>query len=151
MIIVLGVVFQVLQVYVSIRNREKNRDATGDPWNGRNLEWSVASPAPFYNFAILPTVEERDQFWVDKQDGKQALRDDYQPIHMPKNTAFGFWIAMFAGLCGFALIWQMWIPGVIGFIGAIALIIIKTFIRETDYIVDVETIRATELAYRREK
>src|SRR3990167_3110505 len=54
MFIMVGIVMQLIQVYVSIKNRRILRDHTGDPWNGRTLEWSVASPAPLYNFAVLP-------------------------------------------------------------------------------------------------
>ncbi|WP_434800222.1 hypothetical protein, partial [Escherichia coli] len=50
-----------IQIYVSIRDRHLNRDLTGDPWGGRTLEWSISSPAPFYNFAVEPQVKARDE------------------------------------------------------------------------------------------
>jgi cytochrome o ubiquinol oxidase subunit 1 len=37
-VILLGILCQIAQLYVSIRTREQRRDLTGDPWNARNLE-----------------------------------------------------------------------------------------------------------------
>jgi len=137
------------------KNRHALRDRTGDPWNGRTLEWSVSSPAPLYNFAELPTVSTRDQFWAYKEahlaEGHVHPKElHYQPIHMPKNTPAGFIIAMFAGIFGFAIVWHMWIPGVVGFIGMVATMIARTFSTDTDYYVSEETVRKTELAHIKE-
>ncbi len=149
--IFVGIVMQLIQIYVSIRDRQALRDRTGDVWNGRTLEWSVSSPAPLYNFAVLPTVTERDQFWVDKEHPAVHQKEiDYQPIHMPKNTGAGFIIAMFAGVMGFALIWEMWPEAVIGFLGIILTVIARTFVKETDYYIDADTVRQTELAHMKE-
>lgn len=152
-LILVGIISQLIQIAVSIKNREKLRDNTGDPWNGRTLEWTMSSPAPVYNFAVTPTVQELDQFWYEKEhhSGQHTVTPSYQPIHMPKNTATGFIIAMFAGVFGFAMVWQMWIPVVIGFVGVIATAITRTFSTDIDYYIDVETIKQTELAHLREK
>lgn len=155
LLILMGIVFQVIQLIVSIKNRHTLHDRTGDPWNGRTLEWSVASPAPLYNFAKLPTVEALDQFWVDKEhhraEGHIHPKDiDYDPIHMPKNTSAGFIIALFSGLAGFALVWHMLIPGIIGLLGVISTAIARTFSNDVDYYIDAETVKKTELAHFRE-
>ncbi len=153
-LILFGIVSMLIQLYVSVKNREALRDKTGDPWNGRTLEWTISSPAPIYNFAWLPTVTERDQFWYDKQhaDHSKAVADKtYQPIHMPKNTAAGFIIAMFAGIFGFAVIWHMLIPGLVGIIGIILTVIDKSFKTDTDYYIEAETVKQTELAFIRNK
>jgi cytochrome o ubiquinol oxidase subunit 1 len=155
LLILVGIIFQVIQLIVSIKNRHILHDRTGDPWNGRTLEWSVASPAPFYNFAKLPTVEALDQFWVDKEhhraEGHIHPKDiHYDPIHMPKNTSAGFIIALFSGLAGFALVWHMLIPGIIGLLGAIFTAIARTFSNDVDYYIDAETVKRTELAHFRE-
>ncbi len=154
LLIGIGIILQVIQLFVSIKNRHALRDKTGDLWNGRTLEWSVSSPAPMYNFAVLPTVHEIDQFWADKQrhlsEGHVHPKEmHYEPIHMPRNTPAGFIIAMFAGAVGFALIWQMLIPGILAFIGMIATVIIRTFSKDIDYYIDAETVKKTELAYLR--
>ncbi|XMR47601.1 hypothetical protein ACLK2B_02280 [Escherichia coli] len=84
-LIAIGVLCQVIQVVVSIRDREKNRDLTGDPWGGRTLEWATSSPPPFYNFAIEPTITGLDAFWEAKQNGTAYQQPkQYAPIHMPK-------------------------------------------------------------------
>ncbi|HHT0594888.1 TPA: cytochrome o ubiquinol oxidase subunit I [Legionella anisa] len=155
LLILVGIVFQVIQLIVSIKNRHALHDRTGDPWNGRTLEWSVASPAPVYNFAKLPTVQALDQFWVDKQhhqaEGQIHPKDiHYDPIHMPKNTSAGFIIAIFSGIAGFALIWHMLIPGIIGLLGVVSTAIARTFSNDVDYYIDAETVKKTELAHFRE-
>lgn len=154
-LIFIGIIFQLIQVYVSIKNRDQLRDKTGDPWNGRTLEWSVSSPAPLYNFAKLPSVEGLDQYWEDKEKAKaegsiHPKEIDYQPIHLPKNTSTGFIIAVFSGIVGFAIVWHMLIPGIIGILGVISAVIARTFSTDIDYYVDAELIKKTELAHLRE-
>lgn len=155
LLILIGIVFQVIQLIVSIKNRHALNDRTGDPWNGRTLEWSVASPAPLYNFAKLPTVEALDQFWVDKEHHRaeghiHPKEIHYDPIHMPRNTSAGFIIAIFSGIAGFALVWHMLIPGIIGLLGVITTAIARTFSNDVDYYIDAETVKRTELAHFRE-
>ena len=155
LLILTGIVFQVIQLIVSIKNRHILHDRTGDPWNGRTLEWSVASPAPLYNFAKLPKVEALDQFWVDKEHHRaeghiHPKEIHYDPIHMPKNTSAGFIIALFSGVAGFALVWHMLIPGIIGLLGVISTAIARTFSNNVDYYIDAETVKKTELAHFRE-
>lgn len=155
LLILIGIVFQAIQLIVSIKNRHALHDCTGDPWNGRTLEWSVASPAPLYNFAKLPKVDALDQFWVDKEHHQAEARVNpkelhYEPIHMPKNTSAGFIIAIFSGIAGFALVWHMLIPGIIGLLGVIFTAIARTFSNDVDYYIDAETVKRTELAHFRE-
>ncbi len=153
LLIFFGIVSILIQLYVSIKNRKALRDHTGDPWNGRTLEWSIASPAPVYNFAFLPVVSELDQFWVDKEISKECGAEEhpvYHQIHMPKNTPAGVLIAIFAGVMGFSLVWHMLIPGMIGFAGVIAVMIARTFSTDIDYYVSAETVKTTELAHHRE-
>jgi cytochrome o ubiquinol oxidase subunit 1 len=150
--ILAGIVMQIIQLYVSVKNREALRDHTGDPWNGRTLEWAMSSPAPIYNFAVLPTVTELDAFWVEKEaritgTDTHPVKIQYQPIHMPKNTPAGFIIAIFSGIAGFAFVWHMWLPGIIGIVGIVATFIGKTFFTDTDYYIDAETVKNTELAH----
>ena len=105
----IGIAVFVLQLAYSVLKRHELRDTTGDPWDGRTLEWSVPSPAPHYNFAITPTVSRIDEWWYQKKDGlKQLKHSDYQDIYMPKNTGLGIAIGAAVGLAGFALIWHIW-------------------------------------------
>lgn len=153
--VLMGVISMVIQLLVSIKNRQALRDNTGDPWNGRTLEWSIASPAPLYNFAEIPEVHTIDPYWEYKQQhlaqGRVHPQDrHYHDIHLPKNTPAGFILSMFAGILGFALVWHMLIPGIIGFIGMIATMIARTFSTDVDYYLSAEIVRKTELAHVRE-
>jgi cytochrome o ubiquinol oxidase subunit 1 len=118
-LIFVGIACQAMQLVVSIRTRGERRDLTGDPWNGRTLEWSTASPPPAWNFAVLPQVAEKDAFWAAKQRGEEARRE-YRPIEMPKGSPVGFVTAFFAVVTGFALIWHIWWMAALGLAGALA-------------------------------
>jgi cytochrome o ubiquinol oxidase subunit 1 len=137
-IIGIGIACQIIQVVVSIKERQAGRDLTGDAWiDGRTLEWSIPSPAPFYNFAVTPVVHELDEYWAMKEKGmlnpNTQLQSHYADIHMPKNTATGFIIAIFSGIFGFGMIWHS--PSMIGFglIGVFASIMARTFNQNIDY------------------
>lgn len=154
-LILFGVIFQLLQLYVSIRNRHALRDKTGDPWNGRTLEWSIASPAPIYNFAKTPTVKSLDDFWESKKNVEEIgpihpHKLEYQDIHMPKNTSVGFITAMFSGVFGFAMVWHMWLFAVVGFVGMIATVIARSFDTSTDYYIKADVVKETEVAHFKE-
>ena len=144
-VILVGVIFQVLQLVVSIRDRKKNMDVTGDPWNGRTLEWSVSSPPPFYNFATIPEVTELDAFWDMKQKGITAKKPaEYQKIHMPRNTPAGVFIGLFALAFGFALIWHIWWLAIVGLLGIIGTMIVRTSNDDIDYYVPAEEVKRIE-------
>ncbi len=137
--IAIGVGVQVLQLYVSFRDRRKNLDTTGDPWNGRTLEWSTTSPPPEYNFAILPEVTTRDPFWVSKHS-KERHKHVYHAIHMPKNTGVGVYIGALSMIVGFALVWYMMWLALIGMVGIAACLIVHLSNDDIEY-----TISAKEL------
>lgn len=147
-IIALGFLLIGVQLIVSIIQREKLRDHTGDPWDGRTLEWSIPSPAPAYNFAVTPQVNARDAFWVMKQNHQvpDPKTIHYADIHMPKNTAAGLVMAVFCGICGFALIWHIVWLIFASLFGVIATLFIKTCNLDTDYYVKANEVAATELA-----
>lgn len=156
LLILLGIICQIIQLYVSIKYRHHLIDRTGDPWNGRTLEWSVASPAPFYNFATLPIVESIDQFWIDKQKNNHQTFTDpknihYHSIHMPKNTSIGFIISALSGIVGFSIVWHMWLPALAGMVGIIFIAIAKTFNTSTEYVVEADVIKNTEMAFFKER
>ncbi len=127
-LIMVGIGLQIAQLVVSIRARDALRDETGDPWNGRSLEWSTASPPPVFNFAVLPNVEGEDAYWGVKaralKAGAPEADPDYQPIEMPRNTATGFVCAFFATVIGFAMIWHIWGAAILGGLGAFATFVV---------------------------
>jgi cytochrome o ubiquinol oxidase subunit 1 len=114
LVILVGIAATIAQLVVSIRRRDQHRDRTGDPWDGRTLEWSTASPPPAYNFAVLPVVESLDAFWVMKQRGPLVPVEHYESIEMPSNSPNGFVTAFFAVVMGFALIWHIWWLAIFG-------------------------------------
>jgi len=143
LLVICGVGLQVLQLLVSIKQRNENRDTTGDPWNGRTLEWSTASPPPFYNFAIEPEVHTRDAFWVMKHT-KQPAKPKYEEIHMPRNSAMGFYIGIFSFLFGFGLIWYMFWLAALSAIGMIACVIIHLYQKHPGYHITAEELEKLE-------
>jgi cytochrome o ubiquinol oxidase subunit 1 len=151
-IIGLGMGGIVLNIIVSIIQRKDNLDKTGDPWNGRTLEWSIPSPAPVYNFAIEPTVHERDAFWESKQADGRPKVEKYEDILMPKNTPFGLVIAAGAFFIGFGFVWHILWLGIIGLLTVIAGIILLTSDDDNEYVIaaaEVETIEKHARSHRR--
>jgi cytochrome o ubiquinol oxidase subunit I len=137
LVILAGIILLVAQLVVSIRNREQLRDTTGDPWDGRALEWSTSSPPPPFNFAVLPQVEGLDAYWLMKQRavgrGTPVPEPVYEDIEMPRNSATGFVCAFFATFLGFALIWQIWWLAILAFVGAFATFVVFAWRDRTEY------------------
>ncbi|MGC8517048.1 MAG: cytochrome o ubiquinol oxidase subunit I [Steroidobacteraceae bacterium] len=150
-IIALGIATQVLQLVVTFRQREQLRDTTGDPWNGRTLEWSLPSPVPAYNFARIPIVRERDAYWDMKKRGVDLKSATFVPIHMPRNKATGFIMAGCMFVTGFALIWQIWWLVIAGFAATVATLIRHAFDDERDYHIGADEVRKSEALYGRVK
>jgi cytochrome o ubiquinol oxidase subunit 1 len=129
LVILCGIALQIAQLWVSVRGRAQRREPTGDPWDGRSLEWATASPPPAFNFAVLPTVTSEEPYWDIKQQAR-ATHDlvspepQYAAIEMPRNSATGFVTAVFAVATGFALIWQIWWLVVLGLLGAYATFVV---------------------------
>lgn len=146
-IICVGVALQILQIIVSLIQRHKN-SVSGDPWDGRTLEWATTSPPPLYNFAVIPTVHERDAFWETKQRAAtttvKTAKPSYEPIHLPKNTPLGLVVAGFAALLAFAMIWQLWWLAIISLVGLIATIIFRTTSDDTEYTLTTKQIQQLE-------
>jgi cytochrome o ubiquinol oxidase subunit 1 len=144
LLILFGILSMLMQFWVSFKNRHALRDFSGDPWNGRTLEWSTSSPPPDYNFAFTPVVYDNDT-WADMKKNQYARpKQGFLPIHMPKNTGAGFVIAALSAVVGFALIWQMWLVAGMGFVAMLAAIIIHTFNYQRDYYISAEQVSRTE-------
>jgi cytochrome o ubiquinol oxidase subunit 1 len=155
-LILIGILCQIAQLVVSIMRREKLRDRTGDPWDGRSLEWATASPPPVYNFALMPDVSGEDAYWLIKAHAKQqslhTKAPDYIDIEMPKNSPTGFVAAFFAAVMGFALIWHIWWMVILGIIGSFATFVAFAWRDHDEYVIpaaEVERIDHVNIEERR--
>ncbi|WP_047153281.1 cytochrome aa3 quinol oxidase subunit I [Aneurinibacillus tyrosinisolvens] len=142
----IGFVFQVWQILYSIKYGE--RDLTGDPWDGRTLEWSIPSPAPLYNFAVVPEAKGADAWWLMKKErqnqGNKKEKVQYAPIHMPKNSGIPFVMAVFWFIAGFGFTFTWTWMGVIGLLGVFGCLFARSFSYDTDYYIPVDEIERTE-------
>lgn len=147
-IIMFGIISQVIQLYVSFRDCEALDDTTGDPWNGHTLEWATSSPPQIYNFATIPHIDDIDA-WTDMKEKGQAYQDkaNYSPIHMPKNTSAGVFMAASLTVFCFAMIWHIWWLAVVGLVGGIAIFIKRCYTSDVDYYIQPDEIARIEAAY----
>jgi cytochrome o ubiquinol oxidase subunit 1 len=138
-VILAGIGLMIAQLVLSFRHRDELRDVTGDPWNGRTLEWSTSSPPPAFNFAVLPRIEERDAYWTTKERAlaQQRLTDEpaYKDIELPRNSATGVVCAFFATFLGFAMIWHIWWLAGVAFLGAFVTFVVFAWRDRTEYLI----------------
>lgn len=144
-LIACGIACQLIQLYVSIRDREQNRDLTGDPWNGHTLEWSTSSPPPFYNFAELPVVHDIDAFTAIKRAGDAyKVPAEYKAIHMPHNTATGLVMGALITVFGFAMIWHIWWLAGVSLAGTLIYFVIHAARDDQGYMVPASEVARIE-------
>ncbi|MCC8396986.1 cytochrome o ubiquinol oxidase subunit I [Paraburkholderia sp. MMS20-SJTR3] len=145
-LIAIGIACQLLQLVVSIRDRnlKENRDLTGDPWDGHTLEWATSSPPPAYNFAHIPTVHSLDAFTEMKSRKGAQVVPPYRDIHMPSNTSAGLIVGMFSLAFGFAAVWHIWWLAIVGLVGAIATVIVYSFQKNEGYYIPADTVALIE-------
>ncbi|MFD0713412.1 cbb3-type cytochrome c oxidase subunit I [Paenibacillus sp. GCM10027626] len=149
----LAFLFQVWQIAHGVKHRHANRDVTGDPWNGRTLEWSIPSPAPHYNFAVQPQVTEQDDWWERKLRGEGAsgietAAPQLEPIHMPRNSGIPFVMSICWFIAGFGFVFH-WLWFIIpGLAGVAICMLAHSFNYNTDYYIPVDEIKRTESKYR---
>ena len=144
LLIAAGIACMFIQFAVSIINRDKLRDTTGDPWDGRTLEWATSSPPPDYNFAFTPVIHDGDA-WADmKKRGYQRPLSGYEAIHMPSNTGAGVILSGLSVAFGVGMIWYMWWLAGLSFIGILAVAIGHTFNYKRDFYIPKDVVERTE-------
>lgn len=145
LVIAYGIFCQIVQLAVSIRNREALRDATGDIWNSHSLEWAVSSPPPFYNFAKIPHIDALDQFAYMKENGiNHRAEAPFAPIHMPRNTGVGVVMGAITFVFGFAIIWHMWWIVMASSLAMVATVIYRASDEDVDYMLSAEEVARIE-------
>jgi cytochrome o ubiquinol oxidase subunit 1 len=134
-----------VQLWVSIRDRDANRTPVGDPWDGRGLEWSIASPPPEYNFAVIPQVEGRDAFYTAKRESEPYRPHDlYEAIKVPRNSSLGPIIGIASGFAAFGLVWHMWWLAMVAMLIVVGAVIARSFARDVDRIIPAAEVEAIE-------
>src|SRR5689334_11771612 len=152
-LILLGGAFcQVMQIAISIIHRDELRDMTGDPWDGRSLEWSTPSPPPVFNFAVLPRIECLDAYWRLKRRalelGRMREEPEYEALEMPRNSPTGFVCAFFATIMGFSMIWHIWWLVGVGFIGSFATFVVFAWRDVPEYVIPAGEVARIDRANR---
>ncbi|MDP4272233.1 MAG: cbb3-type cytochrome c oxidase subunit I, partial [Bacteroidota bacterium] len=145
LIVGFGVFAMLVQLFFSIKDRNKNLDLTGDPWDGRTLEWSTDSPTPVYNFAVIPVVKELDDFKRMKDDGSVFHRPEkYDPIVMPKDKVYGPIMGALLIAFGFSMVWYIWWLAIISFLGILITVVVIGNDNNNEYIISAEEVKAIE-------
>jgi cytochrome o ubiquinol oxidase subunit 1 len=144
LIIAVGIGGFLMQIFVSIKNRDKLRDTTGDPWDGRTLEWSISSPPPAYNFAHLPVIHDLDAWYDMKSRNAERPLTGFRPIHMPRNTGAGVILSALAAALGFAMVWYMWWLAALSAIAMFVYGIVHTFNYNRDYFIPEDEVKRQE-------
>jgi cytochrome o ubiquinol oxidase subunit 1 len=140
-----GVAMGIWQQIVSYRRRQEYKDKTGDPWNGRTIEWSIPSPAPYYNFKAIPVIHDRDAFWVAKQNHQDLVSDDdVVDIILPKRAPASFILGMCALVFGFAMIWHIWWLVIVSLIVFVVILMVRLNDEKPYDVVRAEDILAHE-------
>lgn len=145
LIILVGASIQFFGLFWSIKNRKKNWDHTGgDPWNGRSLEWSIPSPPPIYNFAIIPTVDQIDPLWAIKRGQAPAPKEHYEDIHLPRNTPMGIYIGILSLIFGFSMTWHIFWLAIACFVSIVACVVIRLSGKDEFDIITIEQVKKME-------
>ena len=144
-VLLAALVSLMVQLWVSIRERDANRVTAGDPWDGRGLEWSTSAPPPEYNYALIPYVDGRDPFYDGKRKGNPyAPPVRYEDIEMPNNSMTGPVIGVVGAVTGFGLVWHIWWLGIVGIVTIIITVIARSFVRDVHHIILAAEVERTE-------
>jgi cytochrome c oxidase subunit 1 len=107
-----------------VLSRKRGEEAGNDPWDGRTIEWMIPSPPPEYNFAEIPIIEHRDDFWHRKYlttpegtpsrvfAGGEAVADEHEEghgIHMPDPSYFPLVAAFGVPIAAYGVLYQWWL------------------------------------------
>lgn len=146
LIILCGVGIQIYGLFKSIKDRKRHLDKTGDPWNGRTLEWSIPSPPPIYNFAITPIVDQLDPLWALKRGEAPPQSKKYEDIHMPINTPMGIYIGILSLIFGIAMTWYIIWLAIVSFVAIIVCLIIRLSGKDEHDLIPAAQVKQMETA-----
>lgn len=146
-LILIGTLLFVYNIFYSIAMRHKNKDTTGDPWNGRSLEWSIPSPAPIYNFAISPVVDQLDPLWAIKRRQAPKVTHKYEDIHLPKDTSIAAYMGILALGFGFGMVWYIYWLAILCFLGIVACLVYRLSRKDEMQIITAKQVEQIELEF----
>lgn len=131
----------VYNIYYSIRRQKP--EVSGDPWDGRTLEWATdGAIPPHYNFAVIPKVTGLDAFWrLKKEKQRERIDDAILPIHMPSHSGKPFMMSVFFFISGFGLVFEWFWVGIVGAVGVLVIMILRSLECDKGYYVSVEEIK----------
>jgi cytochrome o ubiquinol oxidase subunit I len=145
LLILCGITFLAIQLAVSIRDRAALAVSTGDPWNGRTLEWATASPPAAYNFAVVPQVKGIDAWWAMKKAGTAGCRPvRFHDIIMPDDSGAGVLLGGTSFVFAFAMIWQIWWLAAVGGLGMFAAVLSQAFRDHAEHRIPASEVEAIE-------
>jgi len=123
-IIAMSVLVFLVNVIFTARRGEK---VGHDPWDARTLEWSIPSPPPEYNFAVVPVVTSLDDYWHHKYteddegrlvklptggagEEEELIPAGFDPhsIHMPSPSYWPLIFAMALPIMGYGFVFKNW-------------------------------------------
>jgi cytochrome o ubiquinol oxidase subunit I len=143
-LILCAILVQIYDLFYSAKMRKQNTDTTGDPWNGRSLEWSIPSPAPIYNFALPPVVDQLDPLWAMKRGTGPINPHRYHDIHLPINSSIPPYIGLYALAFGFAMVWYIWWLAIVGVLAIVLSLIVRLSQKEQMQVITAEQVREIE-------
>ncbi len=145
LLILCGISFLAIQLIVSIRNRARLTVRTGDPWNGRTLEWATASPPAVYNFAVVPHVKGIDAWWALKQKGRAAYKPTrFHDILMPAGSSAGVVTGAMSFVFAFAMVWHIWWLAAVGGLVTLAAVLSQIFRQRAEHCIPASEVEAIE-------
>jgi len=97
----------IIFIYNIVSSWINGEKAPADPWDARTLEWSIPSPPPEYNFAVIPTVEHRDDWWEKKMQNKTSEEISSGDIHLPQPSYWPFVVSIGLLIAAFGLIYNI--------------------------------------------
>jgi heme/copper-type cytochrome/quinol oxidase subunit 1 len=111
------VVATLVFLYNFFRSRKVGAPAGPNPWGAATLEWTIPSPVPAYNFAVLPTVTSRYPLWEGKEADIESARINQQSgktaeqlgIVLPYNTVKPMLVALFMVVMFVGLMLSHWL------------------------------------------
>ncbi|MCB1949344.1 MAG: cytochrome c oxidase subunit I [Burkholderiales bacterium] len=126
-IFAIGILIFLVNVMISLK---RGVLAGSNPWDAATLEWSISSPPPAYNFAVIPIIASRHPLWenrLNESSERSSLSEGYlltaghetigtSPIDakpqvilkMPGDSYIPFFVGLFVSLLFVGLLFHWW-------------------------------------------